>query len=94
MVATAARKPISLLVTDVAGQNRFRASDISPDATVGELISNLPSRMGLVHQVRGKPIVYTARLNREGRQLNASERVGDALVEQDEIVLAPSIDAG
>jgi hypothetical protein len=47
-----------------------------------------------VDQVRGQPIVYTARLNREGRQLNASERVGDALVEQDEIVLAPSIDAG
>ncbi len=93
MVANSS-KPISLLVTDVSGQNRFQVREISPDATVGELISNLPSRMGLVDQVDGARIAYTARLNREGRQLNASERVGDALLEQDEIVLAPSIDAG
>ncbi len=87
-------KPLTVRVTDVSGQKLFRASDISPDSTVGELITSLPSRMGLVDRSNHKPIAYTARLDREGRQLNASERVGDVLREDDRLVIAPSIDAG
>ncbi len=87
-------KPLTLRVTDVSGQKLFRARDISPDSTVGELIVSLPSRMGLVEKTNGHPIAYTARLEREGRQLNASERIGDALQEDDRLVIAPSIDAG
>ena len=87
-------KPLTVSVTDVSGQKLFRARDISPDSTVGELITSLPSRMGLVDRANGQPIAYTARLEREGRQLNASERVCDALQENDRLVLAPSIDAG
>ncbi len=87
-------KQLTVQVTDVSGQKLHRAGDISPDSTVGELIVSLPSRMGLVDKVDGHPIAYTARLDREGRQLNASERVGDVLREDDRLVIAPSIDAG
>jgi hypothetical protein len=44
--------------------------------------------------VEGRPLDYSARLDREGRHLNSSEIVGDALKEGDEIVLTPNIDAG
>jgi hypothetical protein len=33
-------------------------------------------------------------LEREGRHLRGAETVGDALLEDDEIVLTPDIDAG
>jgi hypothetical protein len=33
-------------------------------------------------------------LEREGRHLNGSETVGDALMEGDELTLTPNIDAG
>ena len=87
-------KSLTVRVTDASGQNLFLARDISLDSTVGELITSLPSRMGLVDKANSKPIAYTARLDREGRQLNASERVGDVLREDDRLVIAPSIDAG
>ncbi len=87
-------KPLTVRVTDASRQNLFLARDISPDSTVGELITSLPSRMGLVDKANSKPIAYTARLDGEGRQLNASERVGDVLREDDRLTMAPSIDAG
>ena len=42
----------------------------------------------------GRPLHYQARLDREGRHLHGAETVGDALREDDEIVLTPNIDAG
>jgi len=42
----------------------------------------------------GQELEYRARLEREGRQLHSSERVGDVLKEADEIVLTPRIHAG
>jgi hypothetical protein len=42
----------------------------------------------------GRPLTYQARLEREGRSLLGSETVGEAMKENDEIVLSPSIDAG
>ena len=41
----------------------------------------------------GRPLEYQARLDREGRHLHRSERVG-VLQDDDEIVLHPSVDAG
>jgi hypothetical protein len=37
---------------------------------------------------------YQARLEREGRHLNAAERIGDALERGDKLTLQPNIDAG
>jgi hypothetical protein len=42
----------------------------------------------------GQPLAYHARLEREGRHLNAAERVGDAVREGDTLMLQPNIDAG
>jgi hypothetical protein len=44
--------------------------------------------------VSGRPLTYHARLEREGRHLHASERVGDAVQNGDKVVLQPNIDAG
>jgi hypothetical protein len=50
---------------------------------------NLPQ-----NDVSGRPLTYHARLEREGRHLHASERVGDAVQNGDKVVLQPNIDAG
>jgi hypothetical protein len=42
----------------------------------------------------GAPLTYHARLEREGRHLHASERIGDALERKDRLTLQPNIDAG
>ncbi len=95
MVATApAAKPLTLHVSDTSGQHTYRARGVSPDSTVGETITSLLSRMGLLDKVDGKPLPYSLRLDRESRQLHASERAGDALREADRVTLTPSIDAG
>jgi hypothetical protein len=44
--------------------------------------------------VEGRPLTYHARLDREGRHLQSSELVGQALQEGDRVVLQPNIDAG
>ena len=93
MVAVAT-KPLTLRVSDPSGQRSFVARGVSTDSTIGDMISDLLSRIGLVDKIDGRPVPYTARLDRESRQLNASERVGDALKEADHLTLAPSIDAG
>ena len=84
-----------LRVSDVSGQKTVRASAVPTSFTVGELVPTLIARMGLArNDVEGRPINYQARLEREGRHLNGAETVGDALREDDEIVLTPNIDAG
>jgi hypothetical protein len=51
--------------------------------------------LGLVSRDRaGRELEYRARLEREGRQLHSSERVGEVLRRDDEIVLTPRIHAG
>ena len=91
----AAAMTMGLRVSDVTGQKTVRASAVSADFTVGELVQKLLAKMGLSrNDVQGRPLNYQARLDREGRNLNGAERVGDALREDDEIVLTPNIDAG
>jgi hypothetical protein len=91
----AAAMSLGLRASDVSGQKTVRASAVPGDATVGELVQGLLAKMGLSrHDVEGRPLDYNARLEREGRHLNRSEIVGDALKEGDEIVLTPNIDAG
>lgn len=93
-MASLATENVSILARDVSGQRHFR---VAPEAesTVGEMLKNMLARMGLVTRDReGRPLEYRARLEREGRQLNPSEIVGDVLETEDEIVLTPRIQAG
>ncbi len=86
---------IDIQASDVTGQKEAQAKGVPTDATVGELVSELLTRMSLPqNDVSGRPLTYHARLEREGRHLHASEVVGDALEQDDRIVLQPNIDAG
>ena len=86
---------VGLQVMDVSGQKKADVRDVPQDATVGELLQGLLSQMNLPqNDATGRPLTYHARLEREGRHLLASERVGDALQAGDELVLQPNIDAG
>lgn len=86
---------VGLQVMDVSGQKKANVSNVPQDSTVGELVQGLLSQMSLPqNDVSGRPLNYHARLEREGRHLLASERVGDALQTGDELVLQPNIDAG
>ena len=86
---------LDLVARDLTGQKRFRLLGIEKNLSVGEIVRSALARMGLGTQDRdGHDLEYRARLEREGRQLNSSERVGDVLEPGDEIVLTPRINAG
>jgi hypothetical protein len=88
-------RAIGIKVSDVSGQKKSNVSNVPTDATVGELIQGLLAQMNLPkNDVTGRPLTYHARLEREGRHLHASERIGDALQPGDDLVLQPNIDAG
>ena len=91
----AAAATLDIRARDVTGQKRFRLSGVPSGASVGELVRGALARMGLGSRDRdGRELEYRARLEREGRQLHDSERIGDALRPDDEIVLTPRIQAG
>ncbi len=95
MTQTETLEGISLTVSDVSRQKVFRVPRAPAEATVGELVQSLLSQMNLPsNDPNGQPLAYQARLEREGRHLNAAERVGDALAAGDELMLQPNIDAG
>lgn len=94
-MGTQEKSGLGLQVMDVSGQKKADVRDVPQDATVGELLQGLLSQMNLPqNDAGGRPLTYHARLEREGRHLLASERVGDALQTGDELVLQPNIDAG
>jgi hypothetical protein len=94
MTATLAQK-LNLTARDVSGQRRFQVRDLRPDTTVQELISKLTQRLGLpTKNSAGAPQAFHAFLERDGRHLRSSEAVGDALHNDDEIVLHPDVQAG
>lgn len=94
--APPAVKPLTLRVTDVTGQKKMKIRVASGDTetTVSELVDSLLPRMGLPGIADGRPLSYSARLEREGRHLQGSERVAETLRENDELLLSPSINAG
>lgn len=96
MIATTEKKGIALHAWDVSRQKHVLVDDVPPDASVGELAQGLVrSRMNLPeNDAEGRPLNYHVRLEREGRHLHASEIVGEALKDEDEIVLQPNIQAG
>ncbi|MGH7467139.1 MAG: hypothetical protein ACRENP_04050 [Longimicrobiales bacterium] len=84
-----------LEVSDVSGQKTATISDLPADASIGELVDQLLHELQLTrNDTSGRPLTYQARLDREGRHLLASERVGEALKSGDRLVLQPNIDAG
>jgi hypothetical protein len=86
---------IELEISDVSGQKVFSVANAPAANTVGELINEVLPRMNLPRQdTSGAPLTYHARLEREGRHLHASERIGDALERRDKLTLQPNIDAG
>lgn len=90
-----ARSPrLAIEASDVSGQKRFVAQDVPSDTTVAELVDGLLAPMDLPRvDPDGETIVYHARLEREARHLIANEVVGDALQDQDRIVVQPRISA-
>ena len=88
-------KEIGVEASDVSGQKQLSVSGLDVNATVGELVQGLLREMNLpLNDVGGNPMTYHARLDREGRQLHASERVGDVFQPGDRVVLQPNINAG
>jgi hypothetical protein len=84
-----------LEVSDVTGQKSATVNDVPADTPVGELVEQLLDELRLTrHDTAGRPLTYHARLDREGRHLQGSERVGEALQSGDRLVLQPNIDAG
>ncbi len=86
-----------IVFRDISGQRRVPVT-ASVDASVGELTRSVVARMHLdPADAAGHPVRYRAHLEPTrgvGRLLNQSERVGDALQDQDEVVLQQDIDAG
>jgi hypothetical protein len=86
---------LDLHVSDVSGQRLHCVRGVPGDSTVSELLRGVLSPMKLPHNdASGRPVVYHARLDREGRHLHGSELVGEALQNEDRLVLQPNIDAG
>ncbi len=86
---------IELEVSDVSRQKVRAVSNVPVASTVGELVDALLDELKLPHNdADGRSLTYHALLPREGRHLQAVERVGDALETGDTIVLQPNVDAG
>lgn len=95
MMEAAVGATVGIQVSDVSGQRMFRAPAVPKHFTVGEMVRGLIEKMGLMpNDVDGHALQYQARLDREGRHLNGAEMVGDALRDEDSVVLTPNIDAG
>jgi len=94
MSAAVAMK-LNLTARDASGQRKFAVRDVRRDTTVQELLQGLVPRMGLpAEDSTGTPQAFHAFLERDGRHLRSSETIGDALRDEDEIVLHPDVQAG
>jgi len=86
---------LSLQASDVSGQKHARVRNCPADCSVDELMLGLLDQMKLPkNDPEGRPVNYQAVLEREGRALHGSETVGEALQDDDRIVLQPNVDAG
>ena len=82
-------------VSDVSGQKLLNVSGVPVDATIGELVQGLIGKMRLpANDAGGRPLTYHAWLDREGRHLQATERVAETVRSGDRVVLQPNVDAG
>lgn len=84
-----------ILFSDVNGQKKVAVSDVAIDINLGELLDGVMPRLNLQqHDSSGRPLEWSARLSREGRTVFRNEIVGQTLADDDEIVLAPNVEAG
>lgn len=82
-------------VRDAMGQRQFALGIVPRETTVTELVQDIIGKMHLPRNDHsGRPLLWRARLDREGRHLDGREVVGDALQTDDEIELHPTVDAG
>ena len=85
---------LQIRASDVTGQRSMPAR-APRQGTIHELVQRLIGEMGLKSKdADGNPYAYRARLEREGRHLNASEVIGEVLRTDDHLVLQPNVDAG
>lgn len=86
---------LNITARDTSGQRTYAVRNLRADTTVQELIRGLVPRMGLPPEdSTGMPQAFHAFLERDGRHLRSSETIGDALRDEDEIVLHPDVQAG
>ena len=88
------QQTINLHVKDMSGQREFLARDVPTDASWGECMDGILAKMSLPRNTGSDGGVWAGRLEREGRHLHPSEIVGDALTDEDRIVLQPEVVAG
>ena len=92
---TAYAESLEINVRDVTGQRPYVARGLPVDLSVGDMVRRLSEKMNLPRtDSAGLPHSYHAYLDREARHLHAGEKVGDALQDQDSLVLRPDIQAG
>jgi hypothetical protein len=84
---------LNLEVEDFTGQMRHRAK-IPKDVTVGEFVAAVSEQLKLPEQdAQGRPVIYGAR-TAHGDLLNASDRVGDVVLDDEVVTLTKSATAG
>ncbi len=89
-----AKEKMTLDVQDFTGQVRHRARGIPRSATVSDLVDSLRSELQLPdHDAQGRPIQYGA-LTSAGDMLNATDRLGEVLEDEEAVTLAKSVTAG
>ena len=85
---------MTLEVEDFTAQGRLRADGIPRNATVDDLIESMRGEMQLPDQdAQGRPIQYGA-LTEGGDLLNATDRLGEVLEDEEVVTLTKSVTAG
>ena len=86
---------MNLTAKDASGQRKYAVRNVRTDTTVQELIRGLVPKMGLpAEDSTGTPQSFHVFDQKSGRHLRSSETIGDALKDEDEIVLHPDVQAG
>lgn len=84
---------MSLMFEDFTGQVRHRASGVPRDATLGELIASVATRLRLpANDAQGRPVTYAARAN--GASLSEADVVGEVLRDDEVVTLTQNVTAG
>ena len=92
----AKEEAIRINAQDVSGQKAAVVEGVTPDITVQEVMQKVMAEMELpANDPSGRPLTYHARLEREGTHLNADDKVGEAGLQNDDMItLQPNVDAG
>ena len=86
---------LNLFASDASGQRKFSVSNFPRTARIGDLVKSLIPQMGLSSKdTGGRPLAYQAFSRREHSHLRGSDTVGKVLLDGDEILLMPDIQAG